>query len=237
MTLPSVSVTVAPCTTAAMVSPRRTSANMAGSWLFCCSTCSSCCGSMPYWRDISTRRSVRSPWPTWMSSLSATASISSWVLTAFSALLWLSASNSSRLLPCSVSCSLNLSSSCSKPWMALCRVSSTCALTIASGSGTSTPSRSTSSALSRICSACWMRLTRLTCSTRLSFSSAMVSNSLASCANSSSASGSSRSLTDFTVTVTSASLPACSPAARVVVKVLLSSTLRPMIASSRPSMS
>ena len=40
----------------------------------------------------------------------------------------------------------------------------------------------------------------------------MVSNSLASWANSSSSSGSSRSLTDPTVTVTTASLPACSPA-------------------------
>ena len=55
---------------------------------------------MPYCRDISTSRSVRSFWPTWMSSLSAMASISSWVLTAFSALVRLSASNSSRLLPC-----------------------------------------------------------------------------------------------------------------------------------------
>ena len=48
----------------------------------------------------------------------------------------------------------------------------------------------------------------------------MVSNSLASCANSSSGSGSSRSLTDLTVTVTSASWPACSPATSVVVNTL-----------------
>ena len=83
-------------------------------------SCSSCCGSMPYCRDISTRRSVRSFWPTWMSSSSAMASISSWVLTAFSAFARLSASNSSRLLPCSSSASANLASSWSRPWIALC---------------------------------------------------------------------------------------------------------------------
>ena len=121
--------------------------------------------------------------------------------------------------------------------MALCTVSSICACTIFSGSGTSVCSSSVSSALSRICSACWMRLTRSTWSLRLAFSSSMVSNSLASWANSSSGSGSSRSLTELTVTVTCASSPACSPAASVVVKTLVSPSFMPTIASSRPSMS
>lgn len=40
--------------------PRRTSANMAGNWLFCCKNDSSCAGSTPYCRDIDTSRSVRS---------------------------------------------------------------------------------------------------------------------------------------------------------------------------------
>ena len=65
----------------------------------------------------------------------------------------------------------------------------------------------------------------------------MVSNSLASWANSSSGSGSSRSLTEPIVTVTSASLPACGPAASSVVNSFDSPADRPTIASSRPSMS
>ena len=165
------------------------------------------------------------------------ASINSWVLIAFSALLRLSASNSSRLLPCSASCSANFSSSWSTPWMALCRVSSIWACTTFSGSGTSTCSSSCSMALSRICSACCTRLTWATFSRRSSRSSSMVSNSLASWAKSSSSSGSSRVLTDLTVTVTWASWPAWPPATSVVVKTRLSPSLRPTIASSRPSMS
>ncbi|CKR80702.1 Uncharacterised protein [Mycobacterium tuberculosis] len=54
----------------------------------------------------------------------------------------------------------------------------------------------------RICSACWARLAWRTWSLRLARNSSMLSNSLANCANSSSGSGSSRSLTDLTVTVT-----------------------------------
>ena len=142
-TLPSVSVTVAACTTAATVSPRRTSANIAGSWLFCCRICSSCCGSMPYCRDISTSRSVRSFWPTWMSSSSAMASINSWVLTAFSALLAV------------VGVELLAAAALRPPaprrtWprrgrgrgSRCARSSSTCACTIFSGSGTSVCSSS-----------------------------------------------------------------------------------------------
>ena len=76
-----------------------------------------------------------------------------------------------------------------------------------------------------------------TCSGRLARSSSMVSNSLASWANSSSGSGSSRSLIDLTVTVTWASCPACSPAASFAVNSRDSSADRPTSASSRPSMS
>ncbi len=65
----------------------------------------------------------------------------------------------------------------------------------------------------------------------------MVSNSLASCANSSSASGSSRTLTEPTATLTSASSPACGPATSVVLKVLVSPDFMPTSASSRPSIS
>ena len=57
---------------------------MAGSWLFCCSTCGSWGVRCRTRRDIRTSRSVRSFWPTWMSRSSAIASINSWVLTAFS---------------------------------------------------------------------------------------------------------------------------------------------------------
>ena len=65
----------------------------------------------------------------------------------------------------------------------------------------------------------------------------MVSNSLASCANSSSASGSSRTLTEPTATLTSASSPACGPATSLVLKVLVSPDFMPTSASSRPSIS
>ena len=80
-------------------------------------------------------------------------------------------------------------------------------------------------------------LPRRTWSVRLSFSSSMVSNSLASWANSSSGSGSSRSFTDWTVTVTCASWPACSPATSFVVNTRVSPADSPTIASSRPSIS
>ena len=64
----------------------------------------------------------------------------------------------------------------------------------------------------------------------------MVSNSLASCANSSSTAGSSFSLTELTVAVISASPPAPCPCRNVVWKVADSPALLPMIAASRPSM-
>ena len=63
----------------------------------------------------------------------------------------------------------------------------------------------------------------------------MVSNSEASWAKSSSASGSSRSLTELTTTVISAAEPACSPKASVEVKTADSPADLPRIASSRPS--
>ena len=68
-------------------------------------------------------------------------------------------------------------------------------------------------------------------------SSSSVSNSLASCANSSSASGSCRALTAVTVTVTSASRSLYSPATSVVGNVADSPADRPVIASSMPSIS
>ena len=119
--------------------------------------------------------------------------------------------------------------------MALWKAASIWALTIASGSGTSTRSSSDSSAVSRIFSAWWIRLTRRTCSLRSARRSSRVSNSLAIWANSSSASGSSRSLTDLTVTVTSAGSPARSPATSVVVKVAEAPSASPTMASSSPS--
>ena len=63
----------------------------------------------------------------------------------------------------------------------------------------------------------------------------MVSNSEAISANSSSASGSSRTLTDCAVTVTCASSPARSPPASWEEKVVDSSADSPISASSRPS--
>ena len=107
--------------------------------------------------------------------------------------------------------------------------------TTLSGSGTSVASTSASSTLSRACVTCSMRLTRPSRVRRSAVSSSRVSNSLASWANSSSASGSWRSLTAVTVTVTSASWSANSPATSVVVNVADSPADRPMMASSMPS--
>src|SRR3984957_8339384 len=84
-----------------------------------------------------------------------------------------------------------------------------------SGSGMSIASTSASTALSLACVLCWSFLTRSSCPRVSSRSSSRVSNSLASWAKSSSSSGSSRILTDCTVTVTSASWPAASPPARL----------------------
>ena len=104
-----------------------------------------------------------------------------------------------------------------------------------SGVGISVTSSSASSTLSRA-SAAWVRFfTRRIFSARSARSSSTVSNSLASWANSSSTSGSARSDTDCTVTVTSASRPAKPPATSTVGKVALSPADRPVIASSMPS--
>ncbi|SLH06093.1 Uncharacterised protein [Mycobacteroides abscessus subsp. abscessus] len=182
-------------------------------------------------------RSVSSSWPTWVPSASAMASSSSWVFTDFSAASLVSLSNSSRLEPCASSASASLASSWSKPCTASCSTASISACTTFSGSGTSVFSSSASSTLSRISPACCTFFTRSTRLRRSAFSSSRVSNSEASWANSSSASGSSRSLTDCTVTVMTASLPACSPATSVEVNSLDSPADRPISASSRPSIS
>ena len=65
----------------------------------------------------------------------------------------------------------------------------------------------------------------------------MVSNGLAICAKSSSASGSSRSLTDSSVTVMSAVSPSWSPPSSTDSNVVVSPALRLSSASSMPSMS
>ena len=102
--------------------------------------------------------------------------------------------------------------------------------------GSRSVSSSCSSTLSRAWTPCSKRLacSAWACAGRRC-SSSRVSNSLASWAKSSSSSGSSRSLTDCTVTVTSASWPSRSPPASGAVKVLVSPAVMPTSASSRPS--
>ena len=126
-----------------------------------------------------------------------------------------SASNSSRVLPCASSSLLECLLVVVEAVDGVVTRAVDLGLDDASGSGTSTVLEQRSSTLSRAGAACSIFLTRPTRSRRSARSSSTVSNSLASWANSSSASGSSRSLTEFTLTVTSASSPAYSPATSV----------------------
>ena len=177
-------------------------------------------GSIWYCAAPCTRYWVSSSWLTLTSSASTIESSRIWLRNVFS----LDAVTSARCSSSSRRCSFS-------------RWRCTSSSTSCGGTGMSRPARSLSTTWSRAWAPWPKTLERPICSRMSALSSSIVSNWLAICAKSSSAAGSSRSLTAMSLIEIWADSPSWSPPMSGASNVVSSPALRPSSASSMPSMS